>query len=197
YKQHLSEQEVKHISAVLLKKNISFMLQKEIPDNHYFTYFKGEKLSGDFLWRLKKYKNYSQAFNPCNGDLGEASQFLIILNPDINLINSLINQFKEYAVIRATSPLDGKSVWIEIFNKNVSKGLTAQWLCKRLRIETSQTMAVGNDYNDLDLLEFAHYSYMVENAPEELKTDFEIVAPNSENGVCEAIVHALKKHEQK
>jgi len=45
---------------------------------------------------------------------------------------------------------------------------------------------VGNDYNDLDLLEWAGKSYVVENAPTDLKARFPAVASNNHGGVAEA-----------
>jgi hypothetical protein len=45
---------------------------------------------------------------------------------------------------------------------------------------------VGNDYNDLDLLEWAAHSFVVENAPDDMKNRFETVSSNNNGGVAEA-----------
>ena len=98
-------------------------------------------------------------------------------------------------MVRTTSPLDGESVWIEIFPNHVSKGTTAAWLAERLGIEPYDTAAVGNDYNDLDLLGWAHRSYVVENAPEDLSPGSMAVASNDESGVAMAVEHWLGMQE--
>jgi hydroxymethylpyrimidine pyrophosphatase-like HAD family hydrolase len=90
-------------------------------------------------------------------------------------------------VIRTTSPIDGESTWIEIFPPSVSKARAAEWIAAREGIESSRTLAIGNDYNDLDLLDWAPAGYLVANAPDDLKTRFPTVGSHEENGFTEAI----------
>jgi hydroxymethylpyrimidine pyrophosphatase-like HAD family hydrolase len=54
-------------------------------------------------------------------------------------------------------------------------------------IDPGQTLSIGNDYNDLDLLEWTTSSFVVENAPDDLKERFPVVASHNESGVAEAI----------
>lgn len=82
------------------------------------------------------------------------------------------NEFQEirqaltgFSVILATSPLDHESAWVEVFPRGVCKSRSAQWLASRLGIEQKDVAAVGNDYNDQDLLEWAGQAFVVENAP--------------------------------
>ncbi len=51
------------------------------------------------------------------------------------------------------------------------------------------TMAIGNDYNDLDLLDWAAQSFVVDNAPVDLKCRFQQVGSNNNGGVAEAVNH--------
>jgi hypothetical protein len=48
-------------------------------------------------------------------------------------------------------------------------------------------MGIGNDFNDLDLLEFTNFSYLVENGPPELKKRFLQAASNEESAFARAI----------
>jgi len=48
-------------------------------------------------------------------------------------------------------------------------------------------MAIGNDYNDQDLLEWAGNAFVTANSPAKLKGLFRPVAANDEGGVAEAI----------
>jgi hydroxymethylpyrimidine pyrophosphatase-like HAD family hydrolase len=90
-------------------------------------------------------------------------------------------------IIQTTSPLDGQSTWIEIFPATVSKSLTTAWLSAAYGLKANHTLSVGNDYNDVDLLEWAGCSFVVDNAPDDLKNRFPVVASNNECGVAEAI----------
>ena len=99
----------------------------------------------------------------------------------------------DFNVIQTTSPLDGKSTWIEIFPSTVSKSQTAAWLAKTLGIDENSVVAVGNDYNDLDLLHWSSSSYVVANAPADMKSHFACVATNNNGGVAEAAERWIKE----
>jgi hydroxymethylpyrimidine pyrophosphatase-like HAD family hydrolase len=90
-------------------------------------------------------------------------------------------------VIRTTSPLDGASRWIEIFPLSVSKARGAEWVVRRHGIRDQDVLAVGNDYNDLDLLDWAAASYLVKNAPQPLHDLFPTVPSNDASGFSEAV----------
>jgi len=107
----------------------------------------------------------------------------------LDLIRAEMNDFN---IIQTTSPLDGKSTWIEIFPTTVSKSQTAAWLAETLGIDRKAIVSVGNDYNDLDLLEWSPSSYVMDNAPADLKDRFTAVASNNEGGVAEAAERWMK-----
>ena len=103
---------------------------------------------------------------------------------DFDAIKQQVNGVK---IIRATSPINGKTVWMEFFSPDVSKANGVKWLCDKLKIPVTLTLGVGNDYNDLDLLGFTSYSYIVDNAPDELKNKFSATAGNMESGFSKAV----------
>lgn len=117
------------------------------------------------------------------------SQLLGVVNHDNvdKILEDLKYKLTNCSIIRSTSPLDGKSTWIEVFASNVSKSNGAIWLADKLNVNQQNVFAVGNDYNDLDLLEWAGKSFIVRNAPEVLKKRFHAVASNDCGGVAEAI----------
>jgi len=86
-----------------------------------------------------------------------------------------------------TSPLDGKSIWIELFPSHVSKGSATAWLSQRLGLKSESVCAVGNDYNDTTLLEWSGSGFVVENAPEDLRARFSCVFSNDDCGVTNAV----------
>ena len=52
-------------------------------------------------------------------------------------------------------------------------------------------VCVGNDYNDIELLEWARRSFAVGNAIDELRNRHETVATAEENGFAEAMQKVL------
>ena len=99
----------------------------------------------------------------------------------------------ELTVIRSTSPLDDRSTWIEIFPASVSKSRTTGWLAARLGIPQARTVSVGNDYNDLDLLDWSADRFVTANAPADLRERYPVVASHDEAGVSQAASLWLEK----
>lgn len=76
-------------------------------------------------------------------------------------------------------------VWIDICVKDANKGEAIKILQKYLEITPEETMAFGDYFNDLEMLQNAVHSYVMENAPEELKKHAKFVAKT--NGVLDII----------
>jgi hydroxymethylpyrimidine pyrophosphatase-like HAD family hydrolase len=92
-----------------------------------------------------------------------------------------------FAVIRATSPLDGESIWMEIFPPGVDKGSGLARLCHDMGIERKNVLAVGNDYNDIHMLEWAGNAAVVAGSPAILAECFSLVPSAREGGAAYAL----------
>jgi hypothetical protein len=82
---------------------------------------------------------------------------------------------------------------LDVLKRGVSKGSAlAEWT-KRRGIAREELMAVGDNWNDREMLEFAGLPIVMGNAVPELKTrGWAVTLTNDENGVAEAIrKHAL------
>lgn len=81
------------------------------------------------------------------------------------------------------------SIWIDVSNKGVNKGLALHSLMKADNISKEETMVFGDYYNDIEMLSCCEYSFVMENAPEDMKQYGKyIAASNAEHGVLKAIV---------
>lgn len=161
----------------LKKIKLDFMVHCDIPDNHRFHYHRTGSVNPDFDRRLKVYEKF---ISPLNGWKETASQILAVICDDPLIYEQTKKHFPELNVIRTTSPLDGKSIWIEIFPKNVSKAKASSWVCNRLKIDEKKTISIGNDYNDMDMLQWSGKSYIMETAPPSLQAEFNICSSVSE-----------------
>jgi Cof subfamily protein (haloacid dehalogenase superfamily) len=181
----LSKIEVHLIEKVLKVLGLNFSIHFPIPENHRYYFYKGDFSVPDFDCRNKLYRDFNaelKDFYP----LEYASQFLIILNheSEIEAITNRINGFK---IIRATSPIDGISVWIEIFSNNVSKATGGMFLCEMLNISKNATLGIGNDYNDLELLDWTSHSFIVSNAPDVIKSKYKQCSDNQNNPLSDVL----------
>lgn len=89
------------------------------------------------------------------------------------------------------------SCWMDIMNPGVCKGAGLSILQKELGISRSETMAFGDFYNDISLLEQAEYSYVMENANDDMKKYGKYIAKsNAEYGVTKTISEYLSQLEK-
>lgn len=174
----------------LLSQKLNFFMHFPVPENHNFIYNYVQKDS-DFKERFEIYSDFSAPLKNLDDKIS-ASQFVIVLPYDLKKYNFLVNElnkkFSCISIIRATSPLNNKHIWLEIYPSKVNKGYAAQKLSGILGVSANNIVAIGNDYNDEAMLEFAGKSYVVENSPEYLKQKFIPVNSNNNNGFTDAIL---------
>lgn len=172
----------------LVGRGLDFMLHHGVPDNHRFWYRASRAANPDFEQRCARYAGWAEPW-PRRIPAGVAlSQLLAIAPAEEDAHHpALAAALPALRVIRTTSPLDGRSQWVEIFPATVSKALGADWLRARHGVAAGEVLAVGNDYNDLDLLEWAPTACVVANAAPPLRDRFTVVPSNAEDGFSEAV----------
>jgi len=183
--------EIRKIFEHLIEKNLDFTIQLEAPDSHRFLHSKENTANSDFMLRLNYHGEHGKLVS---SDLlpHSASEFIVIhTHPASNeRYQELWKEFSvEFNVVRATSPFDGKSLWVEIFHPKVSKAHAADWIRERHNISPTQTCALGNDYNDLQLLSWAGHPLVVADSAPELLEKYPQVPKHTEN----AFYHACKE----
>lgn len=180
------------------KKNLHYMIHAPVPENH-FCIFSGNKTlhNEDFKKRLSLYKEYAKPINKkmeLPSEWKNRASIIVIsckLKESDQLFNDFEKSFPHLKFIRSTSPLNKDFCWIEVIPSDTSKANASSWLKGYLNIST-QTIAIGNDYNDLDLLNWADTGYIVENAPLPLKQMFKVVPSNNNCGFSDAVNYHLK-----
>lgn len=187
HRQQLNSTQVISITKTLKNSDVDFMLHYPIPENHHFVYHSTGKENPDFYKRIEIYKPFAEPMFLSEETFGAACQFIAIIPKDVDLYTKIAELFPDIKVIRATSPLDHESIWIEIFPVEVSKGKAARWLCSYLNIDTSNSIGIGNDYNDIDLLDFTSQSFVVANAPDDLKAIYPVCGHHNESAFSEVV----------
>lgn len=191
---HLELDQVEAAVSLLDRLKLDYMVHRAIPDTAHFLYRQHSGGNTDFTRRLQLYSTYA---HPYDGErlqeYGAVTQILVIASGATGheMAACLAELLPLCSVVKATSPLDGESMWIEIFHRQVSKSGAAAWLAAHCGIAREEVCAVGNDYNDEDLLAWAGRAYVVANAPEVLRRRFPTVAANEYGGVAEAAARWL------
>ncbi len=189
YQKALPYSDIRKIVDYLDHGKFDYMVHKAIPDTRHFLYQSYGQENPDFYARLDLYKEFALPLGQgyCHED--PATEVLAIIpgGIDMDSLEIIKKDLSGFSVIHATSPLDKKSSWIEIFHKSVSKSRAASWLVKRRGLNRKNVLCVGNDYNDHDLLSWSGNGFVVENAPADLKQVFKTVSSNNLSGVSEAV----------
>lgn len=194
YHQNLNLQIVQQITDFLVDRNLNFHLFKPVPENYKCWFHRGSVPCSEFESYFDYHQSYAEPLPADQKIESEACQFLVVF-PDnlerfLTLKQEIEYRFPEVKVVRTSSPLETGFIWMEIFHQSVSKGNGVKFVCDTLNIGHEYTLGIGNDFNDLDLLEFTNYSYIVENGPREMKERFLAVNSNEEN----AFAKAVRKH---
>jgi hypothetical protein len=77
---------------------------------------------------------------------------------------------------------------LDVMRRGVTKGFAlAEW-AQRRGIRREEIMAIGDNWNDREMLEYAGFPVVMGNSVEELKSQgWTVTLSNDENGVAEAI----------
>lgn len=87
---------------------------------------------------------------------------------------------------------------LDVLSPGISKGWALRQLAGRLGVDRKETMAIGDNWNDVEMLEWAGQSVMMGNAARELRAmaktrGWEQAPPNDEDGVAVVLEAVLKK----
>lgn len=189
--QNLDKHIVQQLSELLVARDLNFHLFKPVPENFKCWYHRGTVPCSEFESYFDYHQSHAEPL-PANRNIdSEACQFLVVFPNNMDRFQALKDEiqekFPDVKVVRTSSPLETGYIWMEIFHRSVSKGNGVKFVCDSLQIEHEFTLGIGNDYNDLDLLEFTNYSYLVDNGPRDLKELFLPACSNEENAFANAV----------
>lgn len=94
-------------------------------------------------------------------------------------------------VLRTEYPGRDLSI-IDVLNAECSKGHALERWANHRGITRDQVMAIGDNYNDIEMLAFAGRPFIMGNASEELRTrGWKLTRSNADSGVAAAVEHVL------
>ena len=98
---------------------------------------------------------------------------------------------EEVTILRTEYPLRDLSI-VDVLNRNCSKGRALERWAGHRGIAREQVMAIGDNYNDVEMLAFAGVPFIMGNACEELRSrGWQLTRSNDENGVAAAVEYVL------
>ncbi len=83
------------------------------------------------------------------------------------------------------SILQSRPYFLEITHRDATKGQALKFLAERENLSAGQVIAIGDSYNDIDMLQYAGMGVAMGNAPAAVQRAADIVArANTEDGVA-------------
>jgi hydroxymethylpyrimidine pyrophosphatase-like HAD family hydrolase len=80
--------------------------------------------------------------------------------------------------------------FLEFVAPGVSKGAAVRWLARRLGIDLRDTLAIGDQLNDLEMIEEAGLGVAMPHGPAELLAAADLVAPRFEEDGAAQVLEA-------
>ncbi len=98
---------------------------------------------------------------------------------------------KDITVLRTEYPIRDLSI-VDVLNQGCSKGHALERWANYRGIAREQVMAIGDNYNDIEMLAFAGLPFIMGNASDELRRNgWAVTLPNDQSGVAAAIEQVL------
>ncbi|MGL4744593.1 MAG: HAD family hydrolase, partial [Dermatophilaceae bacterium] len=85
----------------------------------------------------------------------------------------------------------GWSAWLDINPEGVSKGAALEMVRRRLGVEPARTVAVGDQRNDREMLQWAARGVAMGNAPDDVKSVADEVAGHVDDDGLVAVLDSL------
>ena len=171
---------------LLRKWEYDVILQKGIPESHLFFYESLDENNYELRGRIERNYDRCTIVPDLNQLLDSDPTVLTILDTTDRVLKCREMLERENLDMRLTysvSTFNAGYSWLEILHKDSTKGKALKFLAERLNLSNTEIMAVGDNHNDIDMLEWAGISVAVGNAEPEVKAIADIILPNNGGGV--------------
>lgn len=116
-------------------------------------------------------------------------KMMMIDEPEI--LDKAISQLPEEFINKYTT-VKSTDFYYEILNKEASKGNALAKLAEHLGISQAETMAIGDNENDLSMIEYAGIGVAMGNATDSVKQAADVqTTSNDEDGVAEILLQYI------
>lgn len=151
---------------------------------------KGELFGSPMNERVADYKNIARTEPKPFDDITPLAQrgvTKIIWYDDIDRINQFQNGLNK-TDFKSVTYCTSNPKFLEFFNCEVSKRTSMERLADMLGVKREETVAIGDGYNDIPMLEGAGLSIAMGNAPHDIKEIcHKVTLDNNSDGVAYAI----------
>jgi hydroxymethylpyrimidine pyrophosphatase-like HAD family hydrolase len=179
--------------------NFGFFAYLPPPDSHHFYYLKPPvQVPSGFNKRLQIFAAQGRPF-PADyferpqDDRPNLGQLLMMIpeSESARVEAELDRHLPGLSRLACASPFGDGCRWLEVLPPDVSKGRAAAALAERLGLDRNRAVAMGNDHNDRDLLDWAGQAFVTRDAPPDLLARHRPISRAGQGGLAEAVAQVL------
>lgn len=186
-------------NAMTIEKTIRVLKLIEPYDTIIEAYIEGNGyFEKQFLKRFQEFQipeNFRKLYEEIKNPVENLIQFIQNNGKEVEKLNipwlkegikqKILNELKEFPDIYITTSLKEN---VEVNNIGINKGIGLKGLCDVLNLEMENVMAIGDSFNDLEMMEVAGVPVAMENGEKELKEISTFITKSNDNdGVAYAI----------
>lgn len=174
------------IVALLKAWNYEVIVQKGIPEAHFFYYDSFNEENQERCSRIIRNSFRCRQVDDIYAVLTEDPGEITVLDTDERVkhcIDMLRKQNLKCKLTYSTSPFAKGYSWLEILNPRADKGYALEILAGKLGVERAEVLAAGDNYNDIEMIEWAGYGAAVSKAVPRLKESADIILHGEHNGL--------------
>jgi hypothetical protein len=113
------------------------------------------------------------------------NKILMIAEPGI------VSDIQELLKLRFKDQLNiytSKPTYLEVMSKDASKLFAVKFLAKRYQLKRDEIIAIGDNFNDMEMISYAGFGIAMGNSPDEVKAAANYITDTNDNdGVAKAI----------
>ena len=115
-------------------------------------------------------------------------KILVISLKDRNRLEQAAEALKA-ALSTQTDCFYSSGYYLEVVAKGLNKGAAVRWLCEKLGVSVADSIACGDQINDLTMIKAAGLGVAMANATEEVKAsaDYITLRDNNHDGIAEVV----------
>ncbi len=121
-------------------------------------------------------------------------EWLKVLFADSTGTLQKISSFVADRYYHELNPVMSNHIYYEIMPEKVSKGEALKSICRKMAFPLENTVAIGDYYNDIELMKTAGYSVAMGNAPTEVKLIANEITGDCRDGGVASYLYYLIKH---
>lgn len=133
----------------------------------------------------------NQTFIYCDIDKIAGEWIKVLLHDDYEVLNKINSSFNTEEFNSTYNRIFSTSTYLELININVSKATAMVKLKNMIDTKNRKIIAIGDFFNDYDMIRNADIGAAPENAPEEIKRVAKIITTSNDRHAIYDLIHKI------